>query len=109
MSRVQIPSPTPPAQKTAVLVLLIPLILTEFFPCAALLPRKWERAIENKIPGILSKSHDWTPITHPNLDQEIELVLHEHFGLRFVTYAVIVVLLAGNTWVIHRLWRFAML
>ena len=94
-------------KKTAVVILLIPLILAEFFLCTALLPQKWQRAIDSKIPSILPESHDWTPITHPNLDQEIERVLQERIGLRIAIYGLIVALLAGNTWAIHRLWRFA--
>jgi hypothetical protein len=93
-------------KKTAVVVLLIPLILVEFFLCGALLPQKWQRAIDSKIPRILPESHDWTPITHPNLDQEIEQMLREHTGLRIAIYALIVTLLAVNTWVIRRLLRF---
>src|SRR6266849_7405051 len=103
MSRVQIPSPTPivSMKKAAVVVLLIPLILAEFFLCNALLPQKWQRAIDSKIPSILPESHDWTPITHPNLDQEIEQVLHEHVWLKITLYFVTISLLVGNAFVIR--------
>jgi hypothetical protein len=92
-------------KKAPVVVLLIPLILFEIFLCSAFLPLKWQRAIDRKILGILSDSHDWTPITHPNLDQEIEQFLRDHLWLKFVLYSFTVLLLVGNALVIRKLWR----
>jgi hypothetical protein len=92
--------------RTACLVLLIPLVLFEMYLCTAFLPMPWQRAINDSLPTILSKSHDWTPITHPLLSEEIESVLREHVGLRITLFAVIVALLFGNGWLIRRVWRF---
>ncbi len=93
-------------KKATVIVLLIPLVLFEIYLCTAFLPLNSQHAIEKKTPRILPETHDWTPITHPNLDQEIEQVLREHFWLKVALYAITVILLAANTWVIYRLRRF---
>ncbi len=52
-------------------MLLIPLVLFEMYLCTAFLPMRWQRAINDSLPDILPKSHDWTPITHPLLSEEI--------------------------------------
>jgi hypothetical protein len=64
--------------KAACLVLLIPLVLFEMYLCTAFLPIRWQRAINASLPEILPQSHDWTPITHPLLSEEIESLLREH-------------------------------
>lgn len=50
--------------------------------------------------------HDQSAITHPALGQEIDQALRENIGLRFAFYAVLTLLLAGNTvlmvWVTRR-------
>ena len=89
----------------ACLVLLIPLVLVEMYLCTAFLPMPWQRAIDHSLPDILPKSHDWTPITHPLLSEEIESVLREHVGLRITLFAVTVALLVGNAWLIRWVWR----
>jgi hypothetical protein len=58
----------------------------------------WQRAIDHSLPDILPKSHDWNPITHPLLSEEIESVLREHVGLRITLFTVTVALLVGNAW-----------
>jgi hypothetical protein len=68
---------------------------------------QWQRAINDSLLDILPKSHDWTPITHPLLSEEIEAVLGEHVGLRITLFAITVVLLLGNAWLIRRVWRFS--
>lgn len=83
-------------KKIALLALLIPLTLFEFYVCTAFLPDQWQRTINDHIPDILPKSNDWTPITHPLLSQEIEQALHEHIGLRIALYSITVALLIGN-------------
>jgi len=94
--------------RTACLVLLILMVLFEMYLCIAFLPMPWQRAINDSLPNILPKSHDWTPITHPLLSEEIESVLREHVGLRITLFAVTVALLFGNGWMIRRVWRFFM-
>src|SRR6266478_3022096 len=95
------------AMRTACLVLLIPMVLFEMYLCTAFLPMQWQRAINDSLPDILPKSHDWTPITHPLLSEEIESVLREHVGLRITLFAITVALLLGNAWLIRQVWRFS--
>ncbi|SRR6266446_1647454 len=95
------------AKRAACLVLLIPLVLFEMYLCTAFLPMQWQRAINDSLLDILPKSHDWTPITHPLLSEEIESVLREHVGLRITLFAITVALLLGNAWLIRQVWRFS--
>ena len=92
-------------KKILLVALLFPLVLFEVYLCTAFLPVQWQHAIDGKISRVLPESHDWTPVTHPNLDQEIDQVQREHIWLRIALYAVTVLLLGTNTWVIHRVWR----
>src|SRR6267378_2195498 len=92
-------------KKLFLIILLIPLVLFEVYLCTAFLPVQWQRAIDRNVHRVLPESHDRTPITHPNLDREIEEVLLEHIWLRIALYVVTVILLGGNTWVILRVWR----
>jgi hypothetical protein len=94
-------------KKIALLALLIPLTLFEFYVCTAFLPDQWQRTINDHIPDIFPQSNDWTPITHPLLSQEIEQVLHEHIGLRIALYTITVALLIGNGLLIRWVWRLA--
>jgi hypothetical protein len=86
-------------------VLLVPLVLLEMYFCKAFLPMRWQRAINESLSDILPKSHDWTPITHPLLSEEIEGVCRESVGLRVALFAVTVMLLVGNAWLILWTWR----
>jgi len=93
-------------RKALLLFLLLILILLEIYLCTVFLPAQWQHAIKMRMPRILPESLDWTPITHPLLDQEIEQVLHEHIWLRITLYAVLAMLLAANTRLIWWAWRF---
>jgi hypothetical protein len=93
------------AKRAAVLAMLIPLVLFEMYIGTAFLPMRWQRAVNDKLPDILPKSHDWAPITHPLLSEEIERVLREHIGLKVALFAVTLVLLVGNAWLIRWVWR----
>jgi hypothetical protein len=92
-------------KKIALIALLIPLVLFEGYLCTAFLPRDWQRTIDMETHRILPESRDWTPITHPNLDQEIEQVLHEHVWLKIALYFVTISLLVGNALTICWVWR----
>jgi hypothetical protein len=92
-------------KKALLIALLIPLILFEVYLCTAILPTQWQHAIDRKIPRILPEPHDWTSITHPNLDQEVEQVLREHIWLRMALYFVTGMLLVANAGVIRWVWR----
>ncbi len=92
-------------KKIALVALLIPLVLFEGYLCTAFLPLDWQHTIDMKIRRVLPESHDWTPITHPNLDQELDQVLHEHVWLKITLYFVTISLLVGNAFVIRWVWR----
>src|SRR5258708_28800872 len=90
--------------KPLLIALLIPLILLEAYFCTAFLPLEQQHAINAKIPNILPQDSQ-TLITHPNLDQEVDQVVREHVSLRIAIYAVTIILLVANGWVIRSLWR----
>ncbi len=92
-------------KRTALVVLIIPLILFEIYLCTAFLPNSWQRVIDDHTPNLFPQSNDWTPITHPLLSQEIEGVLREHIGIRIALYTITVALLIGNALLIRSLWR----
>jgi hypothetical protein len=92
-------------KKIPVIALLVPLVLFEIYLCTAFLPLRWQRATNNRIADVLPKSYDSTPGTHPLLSQEIEQVLREHTGLKMALCALILALLAGNSWLIWFVWR----
>jgi hypothetical protein len=92
-------------KKAALFAVLIPLTLFEIYVCGAFLPGQWERAIDDGVRDILPKSHDWTPITHPLLSQEIEQALREHIGFRIAVSAITIAVLVGNAWLIYSVWR----
>jgi hypothetical protein len=92
-------------RRSALFALLILLTLVEIYMCTAFLPLDWQHSINDHISDILPKAHDSTPTTHPRLSQEIEQVLSEHIGLRFILFAVTLVLLIGNVLLICFVWR----
>jgi hypothetical protein len=92
-------------KKIALIALLIPLVLFEAYLCSAFLSLDWRHTIDVKIRRVLPESHHWTPITHPNLDQEIEQLLHEKVWLKIALYFVTIPLLVGNAFIIRWVWR----
>ena len=69
-------------RKALFIVLLISLLVFEICLCTVFLPLRWQHEINRAIVHVLPEKHDWTPITHPMLEQEIEQVLREHIWLR---------------------------
>jgi hypothetical protein len=92
-------------KKTFAIAFLIPLILFEAYLCTAFLPLRWQYAINDVLVRLLPESHDWTPVTHPMLNQEIEQFLSEHVWIKVGLYAITLLLLAVNAWAIRRLLR----
>jgi hypothetical protein len=88
-------------KKIALLLLLLALLTAEAYLCAAFLPMSWQLAIQRVLP----RSHDHSYITHPDLEGEIDQALRHHAGLRAIFYTVLVVLLAGNTFLLTIAWR----
>ena len=88
-------------KKIGLLLLLIALLTTEAYLGAAFLPMSWQFAIQRALPG----GHDRSYITHPDLEGEIDQALRHHAGLRAIFYSVLVLLLAGNTFLLTVIWR----
>jgi|SRR5580704_2859756 hypothetical protein len=84
---------------------LIPLILLEIYLSTIFLPVRWQQEINRAIVHLVPETHDWTPVTHPMIGQEIEQVLREHVWLKLSLYLITLLLLAVNGWTIYRLLR----
>jgi hypothetical protein len=92
-------------KKTLLIVLIVLLALLELYIGTAFLPMQWQHSINGKIVQLLPQSRDWAPITHPQIDQEIEQILREHIWLRISGYLFSAILLVVNAWLIRRVWR----
>jgi hypothetical protein len=88
-------------KKIALLLVLIALLTTEIYLGAAFLPMSWQLANQRILPG----GHDHSYITHPDLEGEIDQALRHHAGLRATFYTTLVLLLAGNTFLLTVIWR----
>lgn len=83
-------------KKIALLLLLLALLTAEAYLCAALLPMSWQLAIQRMLPG----THDHSYLTHPDLEGEIDQALRHHAALRAFFYTFLLLLLAGNTFLL---------
>ncbi|HWN74574.1 MAG TPA: hypothetical protein VNO13_02455 [Candidatus Udaeobacter sp.] len=93
-------------KKISLAILLIPLLLLELLICTGLLPLEWQQAISERIPLILSGPPDnWSGVTHPRMDLELEEVFRHHLSLRIAYYVIVTLLLAANTVVIRFVWQ----
>jgi hypothetical protein len=88
-------------KKVALTLLLIGLLFTEVCLCSAFLPRSWQLAIQHVLP----ESHDYSRITHPNLEGEINQALQKHPGLRVAFYGILVLMMVANTFLLFVVWR----
>jgi len=89
-------------KKVCLSLLLIPLCAFEIYLCTTFLPLRWQQELNAVVIRFLPNSHDWTPVTHPMLEQEIEGVLSEHLWTKVCLYGITLLLLAINAWAIHR-------
>jgi hypothetical protein len=87
------------------LTLLLLLTIAEIYFFTAFLPATWQHAINYRMTDILSSPNDWSQITHPALNHEIDQVLHDNVGLRIALYALTIGLLVGNVLLIRAVWR----
>jgi hypothetical protein len=93
-------------KKLILTVLLIPLMLFELVICTGFLPLEWQQAISERIPLILSgPPDDWSGVTHPRIDLELEEVFRHHLSLRIAYYVIVALLLTANTVVIRFVWQ----
>jgi hypothetical protein len=92
-------------KRTALRALLVVLIIVEIYLCSALLPTSWQTASVHGLSHILPKTYDYSVVTHPALDYEIDDMLKKNPGLRVALYTVITLLLVGNTFLVTKVWR----
>jgi len=88
-------------KKIVLILLFAGLLFTEVYLCSAFLPMSWQTRIQR----ILPKTHDYSLITHPNIEGEVDQTLRRYPALRLTFYAILVVLLALNTWLLRVVWR----
>ena len=93
-------------KKLILTALLIPLVAFEFVICTSFLPLGWQHAINERIPRVLSESPlDWSKVTHPTMDLEIEEVQRQHLWLRIAAYVFASFILTANTMLIRFVWQ----
>lgn len=92
-------------KKTSLRILVLVLIVAEIYLSSAFLPDAWQTAIRGALSHMSPKTFDYSVVTHPALDYEIDQVLRKNVGLRVALYAVVLLLLAGNMFAITKVWR----
>lgn len=84
---------------------LIPLCALEIYLCTAFLPLRWQHQLNVAFVRLLPDSNDWTPLTHPMLEEEVEGFLSKHFWIRVCLYGLTLLILTVNGWAVCRLVR----
>jgi len=93
-------------KKILLSILLIPLLLVELVICTGFLPLEWQHAVYERIPKILPDSpHDWSRVTHPRMDLEIDEVFRQNLWLRVASYVFVGLLLVANTMLLRFVWN----
>jgi hypothetical protein len=84
------------------------LLILELYMCTAFLPSRWQLAINDKINSELQHipphRYDYSVVTHPALDQEIEQALKENTSVRIFMYAMFTIVFLVNGFAIIRIW-----
>ena len=88
-------------KKVVLTLLLVVLLFPEIYLCSAFLPLSWQLAIQHVLP----ESHDYSQITHPNLEGEINQALQKHPGLRVAFYGILVLMIIANTFLLFMVFR----
>jgi hypothetical protein len=79
-------------------ILLVALVLAELWLLTGFLPQRWQENIGNRVRGVWpSNSYDYSRVTHPNLDTELQ-------PLRPFGVALLAVLVVINGGIIVALW-----
>jgi hypothetical protein len=93
-------------KKILLSILLISLVLFELVIFTGFLPAEWQHPVYERISNILPDSpHDWSRVTHPRMDLEMDEVFRQHFWLRIACYVILTLVLAANTILIRLVWR----
>lgn len=86
-------------KRTLLRLVLIALVLCEFWLLAGFLPQRWQESMYDRLNTVWpSHSYDYSRVTHPNLDAELRPV-------RPVGMALLTVLAVANGVAIVALWR----
>ena len=93
------------SKKTVFISIFTLLILFEMCMLTAFLPNRWQHALSQQLVRFQQETHDQSMITHPDLEGEIDQALRENPGLRIALNVTFGILLAGNTFLITRVWR----
>ena len=67
-------------KRIALKTLLLALIVVEIYICSGFLPAAWQTAILQGLSHISPKTFDYSVVTHPALDYEIEDALRKNVG-----------------------------
>ena len=63
---------------------------------------EWQTAISGWIGTVLPHSYDYSRVTHPALEHEIDQALSQMPALKLALYSLFALLLAANTFAIVR-------
>jgi len=93
-------------KKILLTVLLISLVLVELVICTAFLPVEWQHSIHERIANVFSNpAHDWSRVTHPRMDLEMDEVFRQRLWLRIASYVFAALMVAVNTALIRLVWQ----
>jgi hypothetical protein len=93
-------------KKVSLTILLISLVLVELVICTAFLPVEWQHSINERIANVFSNpAHDWSRVTHPRMDLEMDEVFRQHLWLRIASYVFVALMVAANTALIRLVWQ----
>lgn len=87
-------------RKAAFIIALTVLGITEICLFSAFLPVEWQTEISGWIGKVLPHSYDYSRVTHPALEHEIEQLLNQLPALKLALYSLIALTLAVNTFAI---------
>ncbi len=86
-------------------LLLLVLVVVELFLCGAFAPAAWQAAIVRAFSHFSAKTFDYSVVTHPALDYEIDDMMRKSPGLRIALDGLILLLIGGNTFLLTRVWK----
>src|ERR1700758_5366069 len=92
------------ATKHLFTALLTGMILLEMWLVLGLLPYRWSHSLERRTQTPQG-APDYSQITHPDIDGEIELMMREHPLTRLTVDTVLVGFIVVNTFGISRIWK----
>ena len=94
-----------PMKRVVPTIVLVALVIVELYLFTGFLPTRWQVAINDTLRHILPQTYDYSVVTHPAIDQEIEQAMKDHIGLRLIVWAVFTGMLAVNTFLIRWVWH----